>query len=88
MTVLIEEFDVVRATTQIEGANHLYSKEVCTIPCGEEGTVMMVYNNGEAFEVDFTLGELDGEGMPTEETKDCMVTVAAKHLELVWKYPK
>lgn len=63
MTHVYHEFDIVRILERVERAGNYSLGEVRTVPAGAEGTIIEVFDNGAAFEVEFALSlpVLDGD---------------------------
>ena len=76
-------FDVIRSTVPLEGydADNALQK----IPMGSEGTVVDVYGEGKAFEVDFDL-HLDSAN--PESFTTITMSVNADQCGLVWQCPR
>lgn len=51
----IKELDEIKLTVPLEGADVFDEKAVYQLPAGTEGTVVYVFGNGEAFEVEFLI---------------------------------
>ena len=76
-------FDVIRNTVPLEG----YDDEniLRQIPVGSEGTVLEIYGDGEAFEVEFS--KIEGPALPPT-FNGVLLSVDADQCDLVWKYPR
>lgn len=81
--VRIGMFDVIRSTVPLEGYDD--DNALQKIPVGSEGTVLEVYWEGKAFEVDFDL-RLDPANPDSFTT--VTMSVDADQCELVWKCPR
>ncbi|WP_285908076.1 DUF4926 domain-containing protein [Pseudodesulfovibrio pelocollis] len=55
-----KEFEVVRLLERQEGPGNYSLGEVCVVPAGETGTILNVFEDGAAFEVDFDLNRSGG----------------------------
>lgn len=51
----IGEFDVIRLTVPLKGADVFDEKAIYQLPVGSEGTVVHIFGDGAAFEVEFLL---------------------------------
>lgn len=80
----IEELDTIRLTVPLEGPDVFDDKAIYTLPVGTEGTVMHVFWDGAAFEVEFLL-------FPDPTNHDDFISVQipveAHQCELLWKLP-
>ncbi|MDE6735436.1 MAG: DUF4926 domain-containing protein [Desulfovibrio sp.] len=80
----IEDLDVIRLTVPLKGSDVFDDKAVYKLPVGTEGTVVHVFGDGAAFEVEFIL-------FPEPEDHDHFVSVQipveAYQCELAWKLP-
>lgn len=56
------ELDIVRLLETHEGPGNYSQGVVQTVPAGSEGTILMDFRQGEAFEVEFTIREPEYDG--------------------------
>jgi hypothetical protein len=76
---MIDELDVVALVHPLTAPKADGDGSVC-LEAGERGTVVMVYGNREAYEVEF----LDGDDSPYTKA---LITLMPDQVRLVWKAP-
>ncbi len=76
----IEELDPVRLTVPLEGTDVFDKNNIVPLPVGTEGTVVLVFGDGEAYEVEFM--EFNNPNDP-EDFVSVQLTVEASQCERV-----
>lgn len=56
----IKQLDMIRTTVPLEGPDVFDDTRIHHLPVGTEGTVIEVWLGGEAYEVEFAVGDLEG----------------------------
>jgi hypothetical protein len=81
IAVAIRELDVIRTTMPLEGPDVFDDARVYPLPVGSRGTVVYVYGNGAAFEVEFLVGHSDS-------FVSVQIPVESSQCELDWVAPE
>ena len=80
----IEEFDVIRLTVPLKGADVFDDKAIYQLPVGSEGTVVHIFGDGVAFEVEFLL--FPDPARP-DDFISVQIPVEASQCEAPWRMP-
>ena len=78
----INELDMIRLTVPLEGPDVFDDKAIYKLPVGTEGTVMHVFQDGKAFEVEFVLFT---DPAHPDDFVSVQIPVEANQCELRWK---
>jgi len=78
----ITELATIRTTMPLEGPDVFDDARIHQLPVGSEGTVMHIFDDGEAFEVEFLVWP-DG----PKQYRSVQIPVEVDQCELAWKAP-
>lgn len=56
----IKELDIIRTTVPLDGPDVFDDARIHHLPVGSQGTVIEVWQNGESYEVEFAIGDPEG----------------------------